>query len=394
MKRWLDHPRYAPLAEVHGEFNVPWGTMSGPFSLCPGDHGSLELVCSLYDELLPHFSSKQVNVGFDETFDLGQGRSKEECERRGVERVYLDFLHEVYRDVTGRGYTMQFWGDIIVHRPDLIPELPKDSIALEWGYEANHPFDENGARFAQSGIPFYLCPGTSSWNSLGGRTDNAVANLQSAAENGLKHGAIGYLNTDWGDNGHWQVFPVSFLGFAVGAAYSWCLEANRDMDIASVVSTHAFQDPTGSMGRVAYDLGNVYQAPGVYVHNSSPLFWILQRSFDDLRKRQSPTLDFAASLEAIDRAMEPLSSARMQRLDGALIAREYENTARMLRHACRRGQLLRHGESAGVTRKALDEDMRDIIREYEEIWLLRNRPGGLSDSIKALESSRADYKTH
>ncbi|MDQ3705144.1 MAG: family 20 glycosylhydrolase [Chloroflexota bacterium] len=395
MQRWLVHDRYAPLAEVHGEFSVPWGTMSGPFSLCPGDPGSLELVRSLYDELLPHFSSKQFNVGCDETFDLGQGRSREECERRGVERVYLDFLHDIHREVAGRGYTMQFWGDIIVHRPELISELPKDSIALEWGYEADHPFDEHGARFAQSGIPFYVCPGTSSWNSIAGRTDNAVANLLSAAENGLKHGATGYLNTDWGDNGHWQALPVSYLGFAVGAAYSWALDANRDMDIALAVSAHAFHDPTGSMGRLAYDLGNVYRAPGVDLHNSSVLFWTLQRSFDELRKREGPVPDFAASLGAIERAMESLSSARMQRADAALIAREYENTARMLRHACRRGQLMLQleGADAGTTRKALDEDLRDIIREYEDIWLLRNRPGGLADSVVALEKARADYET-
>jgi hypothetical protein len=394
MHRWLVHDRYAPLSEVHGEFSVPWGTMSGPFSLCPGDPGSLELVRSLYDELLPHFSSKQFNVGCDETFDLGQGRSKEECERRGVERVYLDFLHKVHQEVAGRGYTMQFWGDIIVHKPDLISELPKDSIALEWGYEADHPFDEHGAMFASSGIPFYVCPGTSSWTSIAGRTDNALANLRSAAENGLKHGATGYLNTDWGDLGHWQVLPVSYIGFAVGAAYSWALEANLDMDVAAVVSTHAFHDPTGNMGRLAYDLGNVYQAPGVKVHNGSALFWTLQRSFEELHKREGPTPDFAASLEAIDQAMEPLSQARMRRADATLIAREFENTARMLRHACRRGQLMLGQESTGaeLTRNALDDDMRDIIREYEAIWLLRNRPGGLADSAAALEKARADYK--
>ena len=46
-----------------------------------------------------------------------------------------------------------------------------------------------------------------------------------------------------------------------GAEYNagiWAFDANRAMDVAAVVSTHAFGDPTGSMGRVAYDLGNVY----------------------------------------------------------------------------------------------------------------------------------------
>jgi hexosaminidase len=197
MHRWLIHDRYASMAETHDEFATPWGTtMQGPFSLCPSDPGSLELVRGLFDELLPHFSSKQFNVGCDETFDLGQGRSKEECKRLGAERVYLDYLQKVYQEVQARQHKMQFWGDIIVQAPELIPEVPRDSVALEWGYEANHPFDEHCRQFAASGIPFYVCPGTSSWTSIAGRTGNALGNLLSAAENGLKHGAAGYLNTD------------------------------------------------------------------------------------------------------------------------------------------------------------------------------------------------------
>lgn len=75
-------------------------------------------------------------------------------------------------------------------------------------------------------IPFYVCPGTSSWNTVVGRTDNAVANLVSAAHHGRENGAVGYLITDWGDNGHWQTLPVSYLGFMAGAGLAWNAEAN------------------------------------------------------------------------------------------------------------------------------------------------------------------------
>jgi hypothetical protein len=30
---------------------------------------------------------------------------------------------------------MQFWGDIVLHREDLIHKIPKDAVALIWGYE-------------------------------------------------------------------------------------------------------------------------------------------------------------------------------------------------------------------------------------------------------------------
>ena len=137
MHRWFEHARYAPLAEAPDGFDFPWGDRSdGPFSLCPIDPGSLTLVTGLFDELLPHFTSKTFNVGCDETFDLGQGRSRAECDRVGTGRVYVDYLRKVYQAVTDRDHIMQFWGDIIVQYPELIPELPRDAIALEWGYEA------------------------------------------------------------------------------------------------------------------------------------------------------------------------------------------------------------------------------------------------------------------
>lgn len=395
LTRWLTHPRYLPLAEAPNGFDTPFDHRDYPFSLCPLDPGSLELVCSLYDELLPHFTNRMINVGCDETWDLGQGRSKEECERRGVGRVYLDFILRIYQAVKARRHTMQFWGDIIIQHPELISELPRDLIALEWGYEANHPFDEHGARFAESGIPFYVCPGTSSWCSLAGRTDNALGNLRSAAENGLRHGAIGYLNTDWGDWGHWQFLPVSYLGLGAGAAFSWALEANRGVDMAAAVSRHAFRDPTGAMGRLAFDLGNVYRAIGIEPHNSSVLFWILRWSLEEIRayKGGIPAAALERTLEAIDAAMTPWAEARLTRPDAGLISQEFSLTARLMRHACRRGLVAIETDpaQAAALRRDLDQDMREFIPHYKQVWLARNRPGGLVDSAGRLEKIREDY---
>jgi hypothetical protein len=395
LEPWLIHPRYRPLAEAPDGCMTRWGRFERPFSLNPLDPGSLALVRSLYDELLPHFTSKLFNVGCDETVDLGEGRSKAACQAQGVGRVYLDFLLKIYREVTARGRAMQFWGDIIMEHPELVPDLPRDAIALEWGYEANHPFAEHGARFAASGIPFYVCPGTATWNSLAGRTDNALGNLLNAAENGQRHGAIGYLVTDWGDNGHWQALPMSYLGFAAGAAYSWALEANRDLDMAEAVGRHAFCDPTAAMGRAAYDLGNVYQAVGYVPHNGSALFQVLRLSRPAIEAHRSlgplPPAAFEHALVAIEQAAAPLAHSQMTRPDAGLIQREYALTVRLLRHACRR-RLWMFGAGAAGSAASLDQDMAEIIAEFRAVWLARSRPGGLADSVGRLERVREDYR--
>jgi hexosaminidase len=394
MHRWLIHPRYAPLAEVREGYQAPWGYVEGPYSLCPTDPSSLDLVRSLYDELLPHFSSQMVNVGCDEIFDLGQGRSQAVVEERGADQVYLEYLLEIYKDLKSRQYTMQFWGDMVIHEPGLIPDLPKDVILLEWGYEAQHPFIENCSRFAQAGLSFYVCPGTSSWNSIAGRTHNALGNLQNAASSGIQLGASGYMITDWGDNGHWQPLPVSYLGFAAGAAYAWAWEANSELDISRAISLHAFQDPTGSMGQVAYDLGNVYRSLGLDLPNSTPLFWILRWPLEQLAGYASLAPEgLQQALDVIQRAQELLPKARMKRSDRSLIIQEYELVIRLLQHACQRIKLVSIQDTVEAVdlRHELYEDLQEILGLFTYVWLERNRPGGLADSRKGLEKLLDDY---
>jgi hypothetical protein len=387
MERWLKLPRYRHLAEVTDGAETPWGfRWKGPFSLCPTDPAAIEFLANLYNELLPNFTSRLFNVGCDETFDIGQGRSRAEAERIGKTRLYLEFLKKVHALVQKHGRTMMFWGDIIIDEPKLISELPRPIVALEWGYEADHPFDNDGRLFAESGVPFFVCPGTSSWLSIAGRTDNMLANQRAAAANGRKHGAIGFLNTDWGDHGHLQYLPISYPGFAAGAAASWCEEANRDLDLPAVLNVHAFEDPADVLGKLACDLGNVYQSVGKLMKNSSALFRILIPSSTHKDPLEGITLDNLRSAESvIDKAMSRLPDSRADNLTKD----EFSNAAAMLRHACRRGMWKLDPTSQSTTQLA--DDIAIIIAEHRRLWLARNRTGGLDDSAARLEANLAEY---
>ncbi|HBX68275.1 MAG TPA: glycoside hydrolase [Chloroflexi bacterium] len=399
MHRWLEHPEYAHLAEAPEGAQTPWGFFNPqPFSISPVVPESLELVRELLDELLPHFSSAQVNVGCDETYDVGQGQSKALAAEIGADRVYLNFVKQIYREVKSRGKVMQFWGDIIMEHPNLVPDLPRDAIALEWGYEAEHPFDEHGALFAASGIPFYVCPGTSSWNTVAGRTANALENLRNAAENGIKHGAAGYLNTDWGDNGHWQPLPVSYLGFAYGAGVSWGYGNNQQMPVPEALSRFAFRDQANLIGKILYDLGNVHQKISFPLHNSTVLFRILQVSLDELENYAGEAHEIVfglrETLPAIDTIMAALDRVDLQRPDADLICRELTWAADMLRHACQRG-IWAFGKIDGAEdvalRAVLADDAARLIAEYEQIWLARNRPGGFAESVARMKTMQTAY---
>lgn len=389
MERWLKLPAYSELAECPEGFTFPWGLRHPMgFTLNPLDERSIGLVRELYDELLPHFTSPLFNVGCDETFDLGLGKSKAECERVGKGRVYLDFLLKIHDTLQDHQRIMMFWGDIILHHPELIPELPRDVVALEWGYEAGHPFDEHLAKFAEAGIPFFVCPGTSAWCSITGRTDNALANLREAAESGIRHDAAGYLITDWGDLGHHQPLPVSYLGCAAGAAYSWACEANRKLDIPAALDAHVFLDRSRTMGRLAVDLGNVYQVCKQPLANGSPLFWTLLGGGERRNLYEGVTAEeYRRGEAAIEPIMDRLAGARMGRADARLIMDEFVFAGELLAHVCRRGRFLIDGKDGGN----LEREIRRLSAEHRRIWLARNRPGGLAESAGRLDKTAGDY---
>ena len=395
MERWLRHPEYAHLAEVPG-------SSADTMSLCAVDPRAVEFVAGLYDELLPHFTSRDVNVGCDETVDLGKGRSREEVERRGVGRVYLDFLLKIHALVRERGRRMHFWGDIVLEHPELIGELPRDLVALNWGYEADHPFDAEGARFAEAGVAYQVCPGTSAWLSLAGRTSNALANLRSAAAAARAHGAAGMLVTDWGDLGHWQPLPVSTLGLAYGAAVAWGLDANRDLDLPRALDAHAFKDGAGVLGRLSHDLGDVHRATGVTPKNASVLALLMlfpERALGEGRLAGLTVegLEKASALAA--EVTAPLASARPDRDDGALVKEEFALASDLVRHACALGlaRLSAPGGAvvaiAGAAKRALEDDLRRILGDYRRVWLERNREGGLADSASRLEALLTLYRS-
>jgi hexosaminidase len=395
MHHWLKRTRYNHLAECPEGFELTWQGRTRqmpPFSLNPTDRRSVEFMGELFSELLPQFSSDKFNVGCDETWDVGKGRSAQAVHEKGAGRVYLDYLLGIYDLVKHHRRTMHYWGDIIIQHPDLVPELPKDSVVLEWGYEADHPFEEHGAEFARSGIPFFVCPGTSSWNTIAGRTDNCLGNVRNATENGLRHGAIGVLNTDWGDNNHTQYLPVSYLGFAAGAAMSWCFAANRDEDFIAALDIHAFRDEARVMGKLGHELGNAHKQAGPAPHNSTVLFHLLTQA-PDLPVSDGVTVESLGETgEEISSVIEPLEAARMDREDAGITRDEFANAARMMLYACERGTAMLEGTiDSAEKRDDLASQICTILGEHRRLWSARNRVGGLQDSESVFELRLQEY---
>ena len=367
LERWLVKPEYNHLAELpHGGAPLPWGGFKkDPTTLCPTDPASLEFLAGLYDELLPNFESRLFNIGCDETFDLlGEGRSAAAVKEKGEGRVYLEFLLKVAELVRKRGKRPMFWGDVILRHPELVPELPKDLIALDWGYEGNHPFMDEAAKFAAAGLDFYVCPGTSSWNSLAGRVENMRENMIAAERAGHLHGAKGFMVTDWGDGGHWQPLAASLPGLILGGNLAFTGASAAKMDLEDALDAVMGVPLGGTLLR----LGTLYLRGGALRANASELFRILA---NDRGYSRHPGLT--------DHILTEISSiAEGCRHDAARFAggaypnvwaQEIMYMANLVDAACNRRD---------------EKRLRFLREEHGRVWRLRNREGGRADSLARL----------
>jgi len=390
MGRWLEHERYRPLAL----FPDGWterGRWRAPTTLDPAKPGSLELVRELLAELLPNFTSRRVHVGLDEPFEMP-------AERLDEYGQWISTLRDL-PELDGRD--MLIWGDILAGKPELVGRLPDGVTVCEWGYEDWHPFDARTRSLADAGRPFWVCPGTSSWLTVLGRVTNMIGDCRNAAEAARAHGSAGLLNTDWGDLGHLQYLPVSEPGFAYGAAVSWCLDTNRDLDLASALDVHAFDDAAGELGGALVALGDAYRGVVPNMWNMSVLVMHLYfpqlqlgRTFSD-----GLTIDDLANVEAgLADATSRLGRARPGRSDGALVVEELTTGAALVTLMCgdARARLEADGWLASVPdgrRQQLAAELEPIIDAHRRLWLARNRPGGLPDSVAWLEHLLECYRT-
>ncbi len=407
LRYFLEHPKIKKLAEVSEPYEGSTGDfLRFPTTLAPNHPGTIKFIRELYDELLPNFSSQFLNVGCDETWDLGRGQSKKLCARRGKGRVYVDFLKQIQREVSTRGRTMMFWGDIILNHPELIKNLPKHVIALNWGYEATHPFEKEAATFAKSKVPFYVCPGTATWMTMIGRHDTAFANLRLAAAAGRKHGASGYLNTDWGDGGHPQPLAVSWPLYVIGAAHSWCSKTFREELLVPVLSREVYEDATQRIAQAALALGVAHQKFGYREANVTPFGVVIAapppatrelfcRSGLKCYARIKPQRIQTAAAEvkrqcAVLRRGKPASpTARILQVELDLAARMALESCRIMRWQ----QALAAGRSA--TAKALAQSgikaLRQLEQDFKRYWPLRNQ-ATIANCAPFLAWRREDYR--
>ncbi|MBN2182282.1 MAG: family 20 glycosylhydrolase [Sedimentisphaerales bacterium] len=386
LEKILALPQYRHLGELCGFRDFQGGT-----TLCPLDPGSSKLITELYNEFLPLFDADDFNVCCDETWELGKGRSKSRAERIGTGRIYLNFLLKIYRMCEYHGKRMNIWADILLKYPELLSELPKDIVLLNWEYEQDGANIAKTRQIAESGLAFMVCPGTSSWLTHGSRMPNSMANVTNFAEQGRKFHAEGLLNTDWGDNGHRNFLGVSLHGFAHAAAHAW---NGRDVDDKKFTDNfcfHVFGQKDNLMAKSLKMLGSNYLRCGCTARNRSLLHEALVEPINKPNKQSPSPIDMMTEKGLSKIASQPPSRKLWPKIDKSLekfeslALEELELAERMDCIAARRAlavKALRAGEKVNSSElERLSHQMSKIIKDFKRLWLERNKISRLKDNL-------------
>ena len=336
---------------------------------------------------------------------------------------YISTMHiKLHETAVEKNKKMMMWADIVMRHPELIPQIPKDITLLDWGYESSYPYERHCKTLQASGLDYMVCPGTNSWTSITGRTDNMLATIETATTNGLKYGAKGMLITDWGDMGHWQYLPVSYAGYVAGAALSWNCESRKDLDIGKFLSSYVFRDESKLMGDIVLDLGRYNRFEEIPMFNMTTTALALQfglrdkimvtaifekaiKGINDLMGELAPEMstvftekfenrmafDYNGLREFIDSQEKLLLNTRMKTADSSLIREEYLNAIRLIRLGTELQYYtdFRKDLSPGEEKSKL-LSMKELgaryLAENKRLWLIRNKPGGYERSVAPLVS--------
>ena len=270
MQDWLKEEEFKELAEVETLFEM-WGSKRTSSTLDVTNPKSIELVKSLYDELLPLSKSNYFNMNFDEPFELGHGKSKEYCEKVGIGNAFVNYYLELDKHVRKYNKTPMIWGDVLLKHPEAIKRLPEDTIFIDWGYNVDYPYHENLKMLHEMGVKFMSAPATSTWGVITSRYLEMITTIRNACRYTKEYQGEGMLLTDWGDLGHLQYLPYSYPGFIYGAMCSWNVDRSPEYLIKEYL-----EKIVGSVNANAIlDLSTYTRLEGTYRSYGSKLFYAI-----------------------------------------------------------------------------------------------------------------------
>jgi hypothetical protein len=164
-----------------------------------------------------------------------------------------------------------FWGDIALNHPDLIGNISKDMIVMNWQYGARDDYAAYIKPFTAAGLDQFVCPGVWNWNQIFPNLEASSKNIINFVRDGQKAGALGMMNTSWDDDGE-SLFEMTWYGIVLGAAASWQENKVDQNDFDRDFDWAFFRNDGEQFTKVIRALGGANAGLGLNI-TSDDLFW-------------------------------------------------------------------------------------------------------------------------
>ena len=374
----LSHPENAALRET-------------PDVLTPVHEETYRFLDDLYSEVCPLLTFPWFNVCCDETDGLGTGPARELAASIGVGGVYVRHIrriHDLLRDQHHK--RMMMWGDIILQHPGNLAEIPKDTIMLSWGYDARDSFESQIIPFSKSGYEFFVCPGVSDWNRILPDFGVAVTNIHNFVRDGIKHGALGMLNTDWEDDSEalkavkwhadawaaecaWNASatPIEAFNRRIGAVLFGERGDDFDQAVELLAQTHRLPAMKDMFNSRFWEQDYVPKASSVAIQTTaSNLLAIVQPALGHLETCLQQAKCNRHILEVLLFGARRMEFIGQRMLDGLEAAQLYEQTRQAPGGEVKLAQVER------LIRKNRDGYER-LGRQFAALWLCESKPYAL-----------------
>jgi len=381
-ERWLKHDAYHDLAECPNGFrrDEPFMERDHGSTLKP-NQGSLDFMNLLYREYLPNFSSSNFNVGMDEPWELGQGWSADKVKTHGKAKVYLNHLDGIRALVEKYGKHMQFWADVLLEEPENAKLLPPSAKPIIWGYEADHPFDQQAEIISSCDLSFCLAPGTATWRSFSGRWPTARQNLSNAFNNAFKHHAEGILLTSWGDCGNHQPWPIFYPSIFLAAQWGWRNQEIDDQALAKEINSTLWSTASSDPAGILMELGTLDQILDSKIPNASLAWNIL---FSPQPEKMPAFLKENFTTNPLNQGIEYLKSLHHD-LKGINNFEGKDEFQKEISLGIELSLLsLQKGISLMTSFSSPQYNAKEIVKRFENNWMQKARPGGLEESSMLL----------
>ena len=398
MYSWLRKPAFHHLGLFGSEDEVP-------STLNPLLPESFEFVRNLYASLLPYFASEYVNIGLDEAYGLGKYQIEAYCREKGKDVVFMEWLNKLashIRDTYGK--KVMFWADMIYNYPQSYSLVPKDAIALEWGYELiqSQRMTAHCIAYRDAGVRYYVCPSANTHCSLAGRMDVTTFNIRTCGELASEYGAEGLLLTDWGDGGHPQSWIWSMNPIALAGQYAWNPGAKQDGETFKadfIRSAERFVDEYFFGGvclsRHLYRMANYYLLEPERVHVCTmcaqeltlPLHVTRYAHLFDLRD-SGDDFYFDNVTAYVHKVMADIEELPID----DTYKREIRLTAKLIGLGSELCKVKLHPEASAPQAPALIGLIDDILPEFVALWNLYNYEKGSERYTGYLRARRSELE--